>query len=138
MLKLYKIVNGEIRLMDYGVESKREIYIKSGFMIDDNNIFGTGHLPVYEHARKEFNLLWDTLGVAEKLRLADIPVEDEMSIYEKLDQLKAEIIVIKRREKTWYPKAGLKSSIGRTVRGFLTKISQSITSMVNPMIMTTS
>ena len=34
MLKLYKIVNGEIRLMDYEVESKREIYIKSGFMAE--------------------------------------------------------------------------------------------------------
>lgn len=33
MLKLYKFIRGEWRLVDYGVISKAEIYLKLGYIV---------------------------------------------------------------------------------------------------------
>lgn len=33
MVKLYKIINGELRLVDYGVKSQADNYSKQGYIV---------------------------------------------------------------------------------------------------------
>ena len=94
ILGLYKTVGSEERLIDYGVISKLAVYRESGY---DVKLIKGIRPALYKHAKAEFVALWNTLGHYHQRRLADIPVDDENNIYEKLDLLKAEMVAITRR-----------------------------------------
>ena len=87
-LKLYKVVNGEHRLVDYGVASQIDNYRKQGYKM----VWSRHHSPVYKVLKEEFDSLWAYLPVSEKVRLHDVAVDQEMSIEERLMLLKAEIV----------------------------------------------
>ena len=94
-LKLFRTIRGERRLVDFGVMSKVYEYELMGYETviceeDDNQ-------ALYHVVKAEFDRLWYTLPAEEKRRLADIPMDWEMSIEAKLSLLKSEIITRKKR-----------------------------------------
>ena len=53
MVKLYKIVKGEMKLMDRGIEAQAESYIKQGYIVVPGNIN---------------NKTWRDLNVTEQIK----------------------------------------------------------------------
>lgn len=88
IVKLYKTVNGERRLMDYGVRSRIMEYRRLGYDVE----LSKTNEPVFAALEKEFNVLWNSLSEFEQRRFHDIKVDDEMSMAERVMLLKAEIL----------------------------------------------
>lgn len=88
-IKLYKTIRGERRLVDFGVVSKCQDYEAQGYEIVGARADDTQAL--YHVVKAEFDHLWYTLPAEEKRRLADIPMDWEMTIEQKLAILKSEI-----------------------------------------------
>ena len=92
-LKLYKVVNGERRLVDYGVASQIMNYHRQGYVME----WSRYRAPVYKVLKREFDELWDNMPVSEQVRLHDIAIDPEMSIEERLMLLKSEIVRYKKQ-----------------------------------------
>ena len=88
-IKLYRTIRGERRLVDYGVVSKCDYYKKQGFEVEGAR--PEDRQALYHVVKREFDALWYTLPAEEKRRLADIPMDWEMTIEQKLAILKSEI-----------------------------------------------
>ena len=88
-IKLYKTIRGERRLVDFGVVSKCEYYKAQGYEVEGARPEDTQAL--YHVVKAEFDKLWYTLPAEEKRRLADVPMDWEMTIEQKLAILKSEI-----------------------------------------------
>lgn len=97
-IKLYKTIRGERRLVDYGVVNKCEFYKDQGYEVEGADPGDTQAL--YHVVKAEFDKLWYTLPAEEKRRLADIPMDWEMTIEQKLGILKSEIATRKKRSIT--------------------------------------
>lgn len=97
-IKLYKTIRGERRLVDFGVVAKCQYYKAQGYEIE-----GAAHddkQALYHVVKAEFDKLWYTLPAEEKRRLADIPMDWEMTIEQKLGILKSEIATRNKRSIT--------------------------------------
>jgi hypothetical protein len=92
-LKLYKEVNGEMRLVDYGVASQIETYHKQGYHM----VWSRHMTPVYKVLKREFDELWYAMPTSEQVRLHDIAIDPEMSMEERLMLLKSEIVRYKKQ-----------------------------------------
>jgi len=125
-IKLYRTIRGERRLVDYGVVSKCDYYKKQGFEVEGAR--PEDRQALYHVVKAEFDKLWYTLPAEEKRRLADIPMDWEMSIEEKVDLLKAEIAYRKKRSITVVHKPVQKRvSIVATLFGIAKDFFESIT-----------
>lgn len=89
-LKLYKVVNGERRLVDYGVASQVMSYYQQGYKME----WSRYHSPVYHVLKEEFDALWAMLPAKEQARLRDLTTDFEMGIEERLYLLKSEMVKI--------------------------------------------
>lgn len=87
-LKLYKVINGKRRLIDYGVESQAVAYHKQGYILVRSRF----RTPVYRVLEAKFAELWATLSEAEQIRLGDLLYDKEMCLEEKFMLLKSEIL----------------------------------------------
>lgn len=96
-LGLYK----DNKLVDYGVINQWEMYEYAGYEV---RILKGNRPALYRHAKAEFDALWNTLSLYQQRKLADVPRDDEMDIYEKLTFLKVEIATAKRRKIQVYPR----------------------------------
>ncbi|MGH0053276.1 MAG: hypothetical protein ACQ5SW_07810, partial [Sphaerochaetaceae bacterium] len=67
-LKLYRVVNGEKRLVDYGVASQTDSYRRQGYVMQ----WSRTHTPVYKVLKREFDELWFAMPTSEQVRLHDI------------------------------------------------------------------
>lgn len=86
-LKLYKVVDGEKRLVDYGAGGMQAWkYYKQGYVME----WSRYHTPVYKVLKAQFDELWDLLPAEEQARLRDLTTDMEMGIEERLHLLKAE------------------------------------------------
>ena len=125
-IKLYKTLRNERRLVDFGVMTKINEYEAMGYEAviceeDDNQ-------ALYHVKKAEFDALWYTMPAEEKRRLADIPMDWEMSIEEKVSIVKAEIACRKKRSITVVHKpARKKVSIFGTLYGIAKDFFESIT-----------
>lgn len=97
-IKLYRTIRGERRLVDYGVVSKCQYYKAQGYEVEGARAEDTQAL--YHVVKAEFDKLWYMLPAEEKRRLADIPMDWEMTIEQKLGILKSEIATRKKRSIT--------------------------------------
>lgn len=118
ILGLYK----NDKLMDYGVVNRWEEYEYAGY---DVRIIKGKRPALYRHAKAEFNALWKKLGIYQQKRLADIPVDDEMTIYEKLAMLKAELATIeaqRRKRNFTYVRRIKKESLWSRIKSEVTNL----------------
>jgi hypothetical protein len=97
-IKLYRTIRGERRLVDYGVVSKCEYYKAQGYEVEGTR--PEDNQALYHVVKAEFDKLWYQLPAEEKRRLADIPMDWEMTIEQKLGILKSEIATRKKRSIT--------------------------------------
>lgn len=105
-VKLYKTINGERRLVDFGTINHVETYYAMGYEVvpcpNDNQ-------RLWRVVKSEFDAIWNTLPAREQKRLADLNSTGygEETIEEKLTMLKAETVrlrkpVVRRpRKLTW-------------------------------------
>lgn len=89
-VKLYKLVNGMLRLVDYGVVNKISIYEGKGYTVE---VVADDRQATWVAEKAEFKVLWNSLSAYHKRRLVAIPTADS-SIRTKLVELKAEIAKI--------------------------------------------
>ena len=114
-IKLYKNVNGERRLVNFGVLSCAYIYVRQGYEVE---WVGEGDTQkLWSVVKAEFDGLWSTLSHSEQVRLADIPMDDEMTIEQKLAFVKAEIASRPRRVAPVYK--ARKASMWERITGFV-------------------